>query len=408
MTDFKEINFSFLDVMEKNRDARTFVFYGGAGSGKSVFVMQYLSKEALERPINILILRKWGEVVRESVIVPYSAMIRAWGYPWDEKFHKTERRLILGESRVVFGGLDNVEKYKGTNWDYIWIEEATDITADDFNQLNLRLGRDSENAKVILTFNPVDANHWIVQRFVKTTQPKTIVHHSTYLDNYKFLSSAFVSELENLINVDENFYRVYALGEPGVLQNLIYSNWTVAPLPENQYEWQCAGLDFGFNNPTALVYVCQKVDFFYVEERLYESHLTNADLIDWLKQNHESRIPIYADSAEPQRIEEIRRAGFSVIPADKSVKDGIDYVQAQRLMISPVSQNLIKEIRGYKWKEKNGVVFDEPVKVHDHVLDSLRYALKTHYGQGTGVIIPKEWVGFGGTGMNTDFEEDWA
>jgi len=90
------------------------------------------------------------------------------------------------------------------------------------------------------------------------------------------------------------------------------------------------------------------------------------------------------------------------------VKDGIDYVQAQRLMISPVSQNLIKEIRGYKWKEKNGVVFDEPVKVHDHVLDSLRYALKTHYGQGTGVIIPKEWIGFGGTSMSTDFEEDWA
>lgn len=392
MTKFTQINRRFYDVVQAAPDKRYYVFYGGAGSGKSVFVMQWLLKTAAEQAINVLVLRQWREVVRESVIEPFHQVVSAFGLVWDDLYHKSERTFTIGKSRIVFGGLDNVEKYKGTNWGYVWIEEATDITEKDLDLLNLRLGRDAENAKFVLTFNPIDANHWIIKRFVNNPPADALVHHSTYLDNYAFLSQQFIHQIEDLISKDENLYRVYALGIPGVLQNIIYSKWRVEPITE-QPQWHCAGLDFGYNNPSAMVYIQQRADGYNVHEVLYQSGMTNTDLIAWLRQYHPRNLLIYADSAEPQRIEEIRQAGFLITGANKSVKDGIDFCKAQTLLISPQSDNLLKEIRGYKWKElKGGGAIDEPVKANDHAIDAMRYAMRTHFGMHEEIPTQKVYV----------------
>lgn len=385
---YKKINKKFYRVMQNNPDTRFHVFYGGAGSGKSIFVIQYLLMQMLQGPHQILVLRKWREVVRESVIEIFRKVAPSWGIGWDEHFHKTNWTLSINDSRIVFGGLDNVEKYKGTTWDYIWIEEATDIDESDFSLLNLRLGRDTDSAKFILTFNPIDENHWLVQRFVRGNDPEAVVDHSTYKDNAIFLSATFKGQIENLINIDENFYRVYALGEPGVLKGLIYDNWSVTnDIPR---QWDCAGMDFGFNNPSAMVYVKEHEGTITVDEMLYQSHLTNNDLIDWLKSNHDPEILIYADSAEPQRIEEIKKAGFRILPADKSVKDGIDRCKSSPLQVTAHSGNLIKEMQSYKWKEKKGIVVDEPVKTNDHLIDAMRYAIYSHYGSTALFDVPEE------------------
>ena len=86
---------------------------------------------------------------------------------------------------------------------------------------------------------------------------------------------------------------------------------------------------------------------------------------------------IFADSAEPQRIEEIYRAGFDIHPARKiSVRDGIDFVKRFKLYIDKESTNIIKEIKFYSYKvDKNGKVLDEPVKLNDHAMDAIRYAI---------------------------------
>ncbi len=124
------------------------------------------------------------------------------------------------------------------------------------------------------------------------------------------------------------------------------------------------GLDFGYNNPTALIEVTLSDNVFYWREMLYQSKLTNADLIEKFKlfpelQNH----LIVADSAEPQRIEEIKRAGFRIESANKAVKDGIDFVKSKPLKIEVGSINLLREIKRYSWKrDKSGTVLDEVVK----------------------------------------------
>ena len=98
-----------------------------------------------------------------------------------------------------------------------------------------------------------------------------------------------------------------------------------------------------------------------------------------MTKEEKEQCPIYADSAEPQRIEELNREGFWVIPANKSIKDGIDYVKRCRMRITNDSDDIIKEIRGYSYRmDRNGRVLEEPVKFNDHALDGVRYGLYTH------------------------------
>ena len=140
------------------------------------------------------------------------------------------------------------------------------------------------------------------------------------------------------------------------------------------------GLDFGYNNPTALIEIRMKDGVLYERELLYQTNLTNSELIDLLKQLIVKKTsPIYADPSEPARIEEIYKAGYNIIGAEKSVKDGIDFVKRQKIKIANTSSNLIKEKKNYKWKvDKNNNVLDEPVKFNDHLMDAERYAIYTH------------------------------
>jgi phage terminase large subunit len=202
---------------------------------------------------------------------------------------------------------------------------------------------------------------------------------ASFQSNYKmnpFLSKEYIEQLEGLAEIDENYYRIYALGEWGVLQNLIYSNWDVVNKMPEDYDEVIYGLDFGYVNPTVLLEIRIKENEIWAKEIIYQSHLTNAELIDLLKEKIDRNVSIYADSAEPQRIEEIYQAGFNVYPSEKNVQFGINRVKQYKLHILEDSVNLIKEIRSYKWKEdKEGRILEEPVKFNDHAMDAMRYAL---------------------------------
>jgi len=189
------------------------------------------------------------------------------------------------------------------------------------------------------------------------------------------LSESYINEkLLALKDQDETFYKIYALGQWATPQNVIYTHWDIVEsLPDGE---TIHGLDFGFNNPTALVRVVFYDGECYLSEELFESRLTNAELIARMEGISSE---IYADCAEPNRIEEISRAGFNIHPANKDVSKGIDTVKSMKLHVLSSSVNLLAEIRGYKWKEdRNGNVMDEPVKWNDHLMDALRYAIHTH------------------------------
>jgi phage terminase large subunit len=158
------------------------------------------------------------------------------------------------------------------------------------------------------------------------------------------------------------------------------------------------GLDFGFNNPSALMECCLRDQTPFIRELIYESRLTNGQLIDRMNAlNLDKDLPYYCDSAEPARIEELQQAGYNAIPADKSVKDGIDYVKRRRLYIDPASTNTLNEIPAYSYRKKGEQVLDEPVKFRDHAMDAIRYALYTHSKNPQGEFILLS----GGSGAET-------
>lgn len=365
--------------------SRYLVLYGGAGSGKSVFAAQKILVRLLtEKPHRFLVVRKVAKTLRYSVFSLFQDMISQWNLTPIFKVNKSDMTITcINGNQIIFAGLDDVEKLKSiAGITGIWIEEASELEQKDFQQLDLRLRGPTQHYKqIILTFNPISALHWLKKVFFDFKKDNATVVKSTYLDN-KFIDPEYVKVLEDLKNQDVTYYKIYALGEWGVLGNLVYTNYVIEDIPtdESRYSSIYYGLDFGYNDPAALLKIGWKDNEIYILDEIYERHLTNTQLIELCKNKVSKRYMITADSAEPDRIEEFRKAGFRIQACTKgkdSVNFGIDWVKRHKIHIHPSCINTIKEIQTYKYREdKEGNVLDEPVDMNNHAMDAMRYALQ--------------------------------
>ena len=365
-------------IYDKTRScrAKTIVNVGGAGSSKSWSIAQEIIEKLTQEENKIIgICRKTFPALRMTAMKLVLDLLKEYGIYRPDRHNKTANTYSYNTSVIQFFSLDEAEKIKSADFSYIWMEEANEFTYEDYTILKLRLRKpvkDGEVNQMFLSLNPIDANNWIATKLPNEADVEFI--HSTFNDN-PFLSKGYIKTITDLIYQDENFYKIYALGEWGLLQRRIYTNYQVIPTLPNMSEakW-CYGLDFGLVNPSALLKAYLLNGQWYLEERLYKSGLTNADIIEFL--SHEERGDIYADPSAKQMVEEIFRAGYNAYEAHKGVKDGIDLCQRQTLSIPEPSVNLIKEIQSYQWKEdKNGNVISEPIKFNDHLMDAMRYGI---------------------------------
>lgn len=367
--------------------SRFLLLVGGAGSGKSHFACQKILSRivwAMQKGLRhkFLVLRKTQPDARRSVFALFNYYISKFGLT--DLFHRnrTEMTYTLKEkpySEIMFTGIDDPEKIKSIEGiTGIWVEEATEINENDFNQLNLRLrGKVKTYFQLLLAFNPISKNNWIYKKFFENNEQDAKILKTNYKNN-RFLDEEYVKQLENLKETNKELWNIYGKGEFTDLPDVIYNNYVVDSLGSQKVDNSYYGLDFGFNNPTALIEVNESDRRYFAREVLYKTKITNNDLIDFLK-----TIPkkdIYADSAEPNRIEEIKRAGFNIYPSNKDIKAGIDFCKSRQLKIDKNSVNLIKEIQGYCYKKnKDGELIDEPVKYADHLMDAMRYAIYTRF-----------------------------
>jgi len=373
--------------------AKEVVVYGGAGSGKSYTVAQFLIIDKLlsQRNKYLLIARKYNPSLRLTSYRLVLDVLNKLNVPYLE--HKVDQTIELPRRNVIFfRGIDEPEKIKSAEFNYIWMEEATEFEYGDYLQLKLRLRRATETKnQMYLTYNPLDG--WTKKQFYDRVDSDVEVLHTWYKDN-PFLDEEYVQTLEKLIEQDEAFYRIYALGEYAEIKNKIYSNYTITNEMPASFDEVIYGLDFGYNNPTACLRIGIKDNNIYILDELYERYKTNQELIEMLRDFiTEPNAPVYCDSAEPQRIQELIQAGYYAMPSDKSVKDGIDFIKRHKIYISGNCANTIKEIESYKWREdKEGNLLEEPVKFMDHTMDALRYAVYTHmYHAGTKIFDKQEW-----------------
>ena len=381
--------------------ARVQIFFGGSASGKSVFLAQRPIIDIARGGRNYLIVRQIGRTIRGSVSMELQKVITNSGLSAAFSINKTDGTItnIQTGNQIIFSGLDDVEKLKsitpakGAITD-IWVEEATETDRASVKQLLKRQRGGDKNTpkRLTLSFNPILQTHWIYQDYFAgigwadgQTQyrdgDKLSILKTTYKDN-RYLTPDDIKDLES--ETDEYFYKVYTLGEWGVLGDVIFKNWRVEDLSEMGDQWtnRRAGLDFGFSSDPAAVIAAhydstRKTVYIYRE--LYETGLTNDILAERVRDMVQDD-RIICDSAEPKSIQELRNHGVNSVGAMKgkdSVKFGIDWLKQQTIIVDKSCVNLQNELSQYHWKkDAGGNSLPVPVDKNNHLIDALRYALE--------------------------------
>lgn len=343
---------------------RIIVNQGGTRSGKTFGIVKLLIGLALKSKYSISMTSLSFPHLRKGAMRDWRTSMEAFDMYDPESHIRTEQTYQYPTgSYMEFFSVDNHLKVRGPGRDILFVNECNLIDFDTFTQLLLRT-----RLCAFIDYNPADEFHWIYDQVLN--RPDVAFIKSTYKDN-PFLPDEQVKEIENLRNIDENFWRIYGEGERGHSEGVIYTHWSNYSSCEGGSV--VYGLDFGYNNPTSLVKVTEKDQNLYWEERIYQSHLTNPELIDMVKQIVRHGEPVMCDSAEPARIAEFRKAGINAIAANKDVKEGILFVKSRKLFVHSQSANMIKEIKSYKYMTKKETLDEVPLKVNDHAMDAGRY-----------------------------------
>jgi len=383
----------------------TQIFYGGASSGKSVFVTQRGVLDVLKGKRNYLVIRNVAATIASSTWVEWEKAINKFKLRRYFDLQLSNKMMVckLNNKCIIFRGLDDPEKIKsittlnGPITDIV-CEEASEISEFAFNQLGLRMRGASDVVKRMhLLLNPIFKNHWIYRRFfdghpLSFCIDDVLAVHSTHWDN-RFLTDQDHLQIEAYKKTDQYYYNVYAKGLWGVLGALVFTNWEIKDFDTDALneENDRHGLDFGFtNDPTAYLHMNydKANETVYIFDELYERGLTNpniaAKIIDKVGERY-----VACDSAEPKSIQELndngvsavgvtKRRGFSRIGKVKSsILFGIQWLHSKKIIIKPTCQNMVNEISTYQWKkDKRGITINEPIGVNDHLISAMRYGLE--------------------------------
>lgn len=383
----KVFNDTYLPYLE-DYGHRFEVYYGGAGSGKSHFIAQKLILKALKSRRKVLVIRKTLVSQKDSCWRLVMEVLQSWHLYDRVQIRRADYEITLPNGSVfLFKGIDDPERIKSiVGITDIWVEEATELSEEDFDQLNLRLRSDLGGLQIFASFNPVSKANWVYKRWFEAPEAAgadTMVLRTTYLDN-KFLPEEYTAALEKLMHTNPTYYRIYALGEFCSLDKLVYNNWR-----EEDFEIPdgipLQGLDFGFvNDPTAFVasILVEEEKRIYIYREWGAVNKTNEEIAQVISALGFAKAVITADSAEPKSIEEIRRAGIrrireSVKGAD-SIIHGIQKLQQYELIVHPSCTETITELQNYSWQKdrKTGEYINKPVDLFNHYLDALRYSMQ--------------------------------
>jgi phage terminase large subunit len=366
--------FEHLDESDKKIVAEQ----GGTRSGKTYNILMWI---IFRYSINhtgetITIVRKTFPSVRATVMRDFFDILKKYELYSEDNHSKSANEYILNDNLVEFISLDQPQKIRGRKRDLLFINEANELTYEDWQQLVFRT-----SGRIVLDFNPSDEYSWIYDKV--QTREDCDFYITTYKDN-PFLDSAIIEEIERLKETDETYWQIYGLGQRGISKATIFQ-FQESEIPEDA-EFLSAGLDFGFNDPTTYVEVYRRDNSLYAKELLYRSGMTGHDIAKYLK-SIELKGIIYADSARPEIIEELRRMGLPIRPTKKganSVHAGIDVLKRHKLNV--IGDNFVQEMRNYKWVEdRSGKLTNIPQDGNDHLIDAFRYATynvlsKPNYG----------------------------
>lgn len=351
------------------------VVQGGTSAGKTYSILQYLILYAIKREVLISIVAESIPVLKRGAYKDFIDIITKMGLYNDSKHNMTDRTYKLNNSTFEFFSADDSTKLRGSRRDVLFVNECNNVSFEAFQELNIRTKQFT-----FLDYNPT-ATFYVHTELIDKDGVDFVVLN--YRDN-EFLDNKIKEEIESweIRGITSEYYanrwKVMGLGLLGIQSGVIYSDWSeIDNLPE-EAELLGSGLDFGFStDPTALISVYRYDGEIILDEIIYNKGLLNNQLAKLIQSSNAKNGIIYADSAEPKTIQELKYYGLYVLPVVKgkdSINYGIQLIQEQKLRVTSRSTNLIKELQNYTWaKDRDGKALNHPIDLWNHALDAVRY-----------------------------------
>ena len=365
-----------------NSDKRINIFQGSSRASKTYNILIFFIYKLLnEENKTLSIVRKTLPALKGSVLRDLKEILIKFDIYNPNDWHSVDGYYKMGSNLIEWISCDDATKLRGRKRDYLFINEATEVSYDEYIQLMLRT-----SDLTVMDLNPSLWKSWI---YDLEGQPDVNYNITTYKDN-PFLSEVQVQEIEKLQQRDPNLWRVFGLGQRGLPTKMVFSHQqTYSTLPEGS-KLLGYGIDFGFQDPCTLIQVYKNGESIFCEELLYLRNITIPDFIYKIKDlGINLKDDFICDSASPQSIEELRRQGINAKPVKKnSILHGIDLIKRSNFFIHENSSNLQNELLSYVWKtDKNNNNLDEPVDASNHLIDPLRYVLEMKMFRNTGVFV---------------------
>lgn len=369
---------------------------GGRGSKKSKTTAYNRVFRILKYPkCNYLCVRRYTNTLRDSIYADTKWAIHQLGLDDHFKFTASPMEItyIPTGQKILFRGLDDGLKITSITVDkgvlnFVDIEEAYEITEDDFNKLDMSIRGELPEGyfkQITLIFNPWSANSWLKSRFFDFEDENIFTKTTTYKCN-EWLDDADRNIFALMQKQNPRRYNIEGMGNWGIAEGLIYENTELRDFDVEEVRKikgikSAFNLDFGYTDPNA--FVCEMVDnnakIIYVFDEWYGTGVTNKIIAQKIKEMGYGGQIVVCDSAEPKSIAELCELGIKAEPSRKgrdSVNHGIQQIQNYKIVVHPRCKEFWREIQNYCWSlDKNGKPTDKPDHEFSHGMDSMRYGV---------------------------------
>jgi len=370
------------------------VIQGGQGAGKTISILIILINHASSQPNKEIIIAS-AELtkMRLTVIKDFVKVMKSFGIYSDVNFLAGTLYRFPNGSFIKFIGLDKEDIGKGLRGDVFYLNEGDKVNFETYREVASRFKH------IYIDFNP-NAKFWAHDEVIVRSDCDYL--NLTFLDN-EFLDQGEVDEIllyfekgygikwspdlkredypEPISKYWANKWRVYGLGEIGILEGAVFEDWSIIDEIPKEAVLIGGGIDFGFVNPASAILCYKMNEEYYFDELIYETKLTNQDMADMIILNGFEDILWYADNAEPKSIQEMRRLGVNIHPCDGKT-DLINYavkiLNNKHFYYTKRSGNMIAEAQGYVWdKDSKGDPTGKPKKKNDHAMNAKCYFVAT-------------------------------
>jgi phage terminase large subunit len=374
-------NFIVTTALKKifKSNKRKVICSSGTSCGKTVSIIAILIDYAARYPkLKILCVAETVPAVKSGCVNIFKDIMEITNRWVENRFNNTDRIYTFANgSTIQFSSFDTIGKAKVSGKrNILFLNEANHIPFSICNELMVRT-----SDKIFVDFNPSE-ECWIHTDLLND-EDSELIH--LMFDENEALDENTKKEL--LARLDKaktseywkNWCEVYIYGRIGNTMGAIFKDIKILDFIPDNTDFIGYGMDFGFSNdPTTITEVWKWNDNYIFNEVLYQTQMTNIDIIKFIKENNLKGL-IVADSSEPKSIEEIKRAGINITGAIKgkdSVNNGIDLMLRSNIYCTSNSLNIIKEFRNYCWlTDNNGKSLNTPIDEYNHSIDGIRYLI---------------------------------